>query len=177
MGAFQGYKPEFPNPYPDHWTSVSDFTYLSDLYICRARTGLTSSRDRETQYLVYGEYRVAFKVDGRRQELAVPSGMLTDLASVPAIARPIVDRVGPHLEASIVHDFLFLAWQDLAGHKARKQDFHFANEVLLAGLKSAGMGLLKRQLIYRAVSSFVGYQIYRDENAGTRYVKVPPMSP
>ncbi len=176
MTPFQPYNPVVPSDlYPNDWSTISDFSYDDHLYLARANKAIASSRKRETQYLVAADYRVSFRIDGQQQRTAitVPSGMLTDLASVPRLARPLVGRVGPHLEASIVHDFLFLAWQDIPGHGARKKDFHFANEVMHQAMIAAKVGGVGRTIILAAVSSFVGWWIYEEPNKGPRYVHVP----
>ncbi len=88
-------------------------------------------------YVVGAPYRVTLHVDGARREITVPEGMKTDLASVPRLARAVVGRVGPHLEAAIVHDCLFSAWKEIAGRGARRRDWEFANAVF-DGLMRAG---------------------------------------
>jgi Protein of unknown function (DUF1353) len=83
--------------------------------------------------------------------------MLTDLASVPRVARWLVDRVGPHLEAAIVHDFLYIAWQDVAGGRgAREEDRRFADELMRVAMESAKVGATSRFVIHNAVRSFGG---------------------
>ncbi len=93
--------------------------------------------------------------------------MLTDLASVPRVARGIVGKVGPHLEASIVHDFLFIAWQLLDGRGARKEDFRFANAVMFAGLDATDLVSLGRNAIKAALNfPYFAWSTYRDRNDG-----------
>lgn len=82
--------------------------------------------------------------------------MLTDLSSVPRLTRPILDRVGPHLEGSIVHDFLYVAWQDVLGRGARDDDRRFADQLFKVAMEEAGAATTKRWLIYQAVSTFGG---------------------
>ena len=176
MTPFQPYNPGIPiDLYPEKWETISDFSYDDHLYLARASKIIASSRKRETQYLVAADYRVSFRIDGQQQRttITVPSGMLTDLASVPRLARPLVGRVGPHLEASIVHDFLFLAWQDIPNRGARERDFEFANEVMRQAMIIAKVGGVGRTVILAAVSSFVGRRIYDEPNSGPRYVDVP----
>ena len=63
----------------------------------------------DANYVVGEEYSASVTVTGPgapsdgRLKIAVPKGMLTDLCSVPRLARWLVSRVGPHLEASILH--------------------------------------------------------------------------
>ncbi|MEM6944954.1 MAG: DUF1353 domain-containing protein, partial [Pseudomonadota bacterium] len=131
--------------------------------------------DRETQYVVAEDYTVSFLVDERlpRWQITVPKGMLTDLTSVPRVGRWFVGRVGPHLEAAIVHDFLFIAWQDPEGREPKVRDFEFANEVMRVAMKQAKVHIFKRRVIITAVSSFVGWSIFRERDAKPRYIRVP----
>lgn len=169
--GFEPYDPVVRNPYPERWETVSGFSYDTDLYLARARRALVDGSNREAEYIVAAEYRCSCTVDGRPWIIVVPSGMLTDLTSSPWAARLIINRVGPHLEAAIVHDFLFLAWQDLAGHRARRSDFRFANVVMREAMQAAGISLPVRSLIYAAVASPVGWQTFVGENPKPRYVR------
>ena len=113
--AVRCYEPEVHDPYPHRkWNRIWRFSYESDLHLLRLRRGLPGTR-REAQYIVAKPYLVSFKLDdeGVRRNITVPKGMLTDLASVPRPLRWYAGRVGPHLEAAVVHDFLYVAWQDL----------------------------------------------------------------
>jgi hypothetical protein len=169
--GFAPYDPVVRNPYPEQWETVSDFSYDTDLYLARARKALVDGRNREAEYIVAAEYRCSCRVDGRPWPIVVPSGMLTDLTSSPRVARAIVNRVGPHLEAAIVHDFLFLAWQDLPGHGARRSDFRFANVVMREAMAAAGISVVVRSLIFATVSSPVAWQTFIGANPKPRYVR------
>lgn len=169
--GFIPYDPVVRNPYPETWQTVSRFSYDSDLYLARARKAIVDGENREAEYILAAEYTCSCTVDGRDWPITVPSGMLTDLTSSPWAARLVIGRVGPHLEAAIVHDFLFIAWQDIAGRGARDGDFRFANTVMDAALDAAGVGGLKRGLIRTAVSSPVGWYTFHDPNPKPRYVR------
>lgn len=169
--GFEPYDPVVRNPYPERWETVSGFSYETDLYLARARRALVDGRNREAEYIVAAEYRCSCTVDGRTWQIVVPSGMLTDLTSSPRAARVIVNRIGPHLEAAIVHDFLYLAWQDLPGHGARRDDFRFANVVMREAMAAAGIGRAARSLIYAAISSPVGWRTFVGANPKPRYVR------
>ncbi len=173
MADFDPYVPNIQNPYPSNWTSITDFSYETHLYLARAKKAIQGGSGRESEYIVSAEYVCSCKVDEQRWEIRVPSGMLTDLTSVPWIARLIVGRVGRHLEAAIIHDFMFLAWQDIPGHGARGNDFRFANQVMLESMIKAGVCFLSRNLIFLTVSSFVARWVYNAPNPGTKYVRVP----
>ncbi|MEM7500243.1 MAG: DUF1353 domain-containing protein, partial [Pseudomonadota bacterium] len=126
------------NPYPEHWRRISDVCFETPLVLARAARAIPFAGDREAQYVLAAAYRVSYRIDNEpaRRQVVVPAGMLTDLASVPAIARWFVGRVGPHLEAAILHDYLFIAWQELPGHGARSRDFDFANAMMMAAMEA-----------------------------------------
>ncbi len=169
------YKPEFENPYPDKgWTQISKFEYATPLHLYRKIEAVQIREGEDADYIVWRDYTVRFKLDNEDEprEITVPRGMLTDLASVPRVARSVVGRVGPHLEASIVHDFLYIAWQDLEGRGPRDEDREFADELMRVALEEAGVSGWQRFLIYRAVSWFGG-GAYRRGEKEPRYVKIP----
>lgn len=159
--------------FPHGWKRIDKFRYTSDLHLMRARQGLLDV-GREAQYVVSQEYSFRFQVDGRDYMMYVPEGMLTDLASVPRLARWFIGRVGPHLEAAIIHDFLFIAWQDIEDYTPLREDFRFANEVMHQAMKSAGVPGWKRWLIKQAISSGVAWSVYKERNRLPRYVEVRP---
>lgn len=148
-----------PDPYPTKFgkgDSITEFKYKSHLHILRLkqRPGRIGT-DREAQYVVGKDYAVSYKLKSDKlnsaqwQTITVPRGTLTDLASVPRLFRGIVGRVGPHLEASIVHDYLYVAWQvkDKWPTDAMRR---FADELYLVAMQEAGM-VCKAHLIYLAV--------------------------
>ena len=155
-----------PDPYPTKYrkeNSITGFRYKSHLHILRLkqRPGRIGT-DRETQYIVGKDYSVCYELDGESwHPITVPRGTLTDLASVPRLFRSIVGRVGPHLEASVVHDYLYVAWQVKC--KCPTEEMRrFADELYLAAMQAAGMGC-KAHLIYLAVR-FAGGGIFRGRN-------------
>lgn len=173
MPDFAPYDPPFDDPYPPEWQALSDFRYETPLRLARAETALGIGDDREAEYIVADEYVCTVRVDGTPWPLRVPCGMLTDLASVPRLGRVAVGRTGPHLEASILHDFLFIAWQSLPGRGPRERDFAFANAVMLEAMAAAGIGWIKRQAVFLAVSSPFGRAVFREREGAARFVRVP----
>ena len=155
-----------PDPYPPNYgkgNSITGFRYKSHLHILRLkqRPGRIGT-DRETQYIVGKDYSVCYELDGKSwHPITVPRGALTDLASVPRLFRSIVGRVGPHLEASVVHDYLYVAWQ-VKCKRPTEEMRRFADELYLAAMQAAGMGC-KAHLIYLAVR-FAGRGIFRGRN-------------
>jgi hypothetical protein len=167
------YVPAFANPYPDAYDGapITEFRYETPLSLWRPIGTVQNRRGKEdAEYFVDADYHVTFKVGGAPASVTVPRGMLTDLASVPRLLRWAVSQVGPHLEASIVHDFLYLAWQDMPGRGARRADHEFADAVLVAGLKEAEVGWFEEWLMERAVKNF-GWPVYAEPNRSPRYGK------
>lgn len=154
-----------PDPYPKSYekqTSITKFQYKSDLFLLRLKQRLGYG-DREEQYIVAKDYTVRYKLNGGAwQDVTVPRGTLTNLASSPRPARIFVGRVGPHLEASIVHDYLYIAWQ-VKGLKPTADRRRFADDLMLAAMKAAGMGC-KAEIIYRAIRLFGG-SIFLEEDS------------
>ncbi|WP_119165788.1 DUF1353 domain-containing protein [Algihabitans albus] len=161
MTSDRFYTPEIVSPYPKTFELIENFEYSSHLRIGRKNKKIVRYRESEVSYVVLRDYSVTFTVDGRRQRLTVPAGMMTDLASVPAFARPAIGRVGPHLEASIVHDFLFVAWQLLPTGVARPSDWRFANEVMYAALRQTAMAAWKQWAVRRALNGF-SWRVFRE---------------
>lgn len=155
-----------PDPYPTKYgkgDSITGFKYKSHLHILRMkqRPGRIGT-DREAQYVVGTDYAVCYQLNDKQwQTITVPRGTLTDLASVPPLFRVIVGRVGPHLEASIIHDYLYVAWQ-VKGKCPTDAMWRFADELYLAAMQEAGMGC-KAHLIYQAVR-FAGRCIFYGRN-------------
>ena len=144
---------ELSPPYPvdPDWNLISEFQYKSQLKLLRFKNR-PSYISPKKHYIVAKDYTVCFKLDGKAKSITVPKGMLTDLASVPPIFRFYVGRVGTHLEASIFHDYLYVAWQ-LTEISPTKNMRRFADELMLAGMLASGIWC-KAWVIYWAVRLF-----------------------
>lgn len=152
-------------PYADPSVNIQDFSYTDWLVLGRAPYTLKRG-NREAMYVVMEDYRVSLEIDGKLMVIVVPKGMTTDLTSVPRFFRNIIGRVGPHLEAAIVHDWLYVAWQ-LQDREPTRADWKFANRVLYAGLKSAKVSWITRVGIRLAMEfPFLSWGVFkgRDTN-------------
>lgn len=166
------YVPEFDNPYPKReWSQITDFRYDTPLVLYRGIEAVKKADGRDADYISLRPYTIRYRLDGDQHSITVPPGMLTDLASVPRAGRWLIGRVGPHLEASIVHDFLYIAWQDIPGYGAREDDRAFADELFRVGMKQAKVSGFKKAMIYRAVRWFGGGTYKRRDT--NRYVRIP----
>lgn len=164
--------PAFPVfPYPPGWTDLSDVQFDTDLVLVRLKDTVRMREAEDADYVVGADYTVRLTVDGVGWGIAVPRGLITDLTSVPAPLRIIASRVGPWLEAAIVHDYLYIAWQDVPGLRPRARDRAFADLVMLRAMEAAHVGVVKRRLIYFAVRAFGGRAFRRQSDE--RYVTLP----
>lgn len=119
---------------------ITDFEYIDDLHLLRRKHG------GGNLFVVSVPYAVGFKIDGIDESVTVPSGMKTDLASIPKIVpKWVAEKLDGHLEAAVVHDFLCIEqlWTS-----------EIAAEIFLAGMVAAGVGKIKRNYMYRAVKWF-----------------------
>ncbi len=149
------YVPVFDSPYPEQLPlSISEFTYDTPLHLCRYIRCLQLGDGSGANFVVSKSYTVHVKLDGVLREITVPEGMLTDLSSVPRFARWFISRVGRHLEASIVHDFLYIAWQDLEGQPILEIHRKFADKLLFVAMKAVGVNWLKRWVVYLSLRAF-----------------------
>lgn len=141
------------NPYPrDPKGKITAFEYKSDLHLLRFSMGLKGV-SRKDQYIVAAPYTVSYQLNGSKRTITVPKGMLTDLSSAPFPLNSIVGRVGPHLEATIVHDYLYVAWQDQEHGLDTEANRKFADKIMLEGMKASGMRCMA-YLIYAVIYVF-----------------------
>lgn len=163
--------PDVGNPYIARDEDIDRFEYDTDLVILRMKKACRMGRDSEADYIIAAPYTVSFGPESDRHEITIPKGMLTDLTSVPWLFRWLVERVGPHLEAAIVHDFLFIAWQDMEPKRPPdREDWLFANRVMVAGMRKAEVKPWIRWIIARAIASGVSWRRYAREDAPPRYI-------
>ena len=124
--------------------------YLTELVVRRYRRGIPG------RAFITAEPLEVQMPDGSR--LRAPASMATDLASVPRAFRPFFDRLGPMLEASVIHDAAYcgqlqlrfehrgsLQWP-LAGLNRREADRAFWEL-----LRAAGVGRCRAWLLWCAV--------------------------
>ncbi len=138
------------NPYPDRdEVEIDTFAYTEPLIVGREDSEVRPG----AAWKVWEDYRVSFRINGEATVLVVPKGTLTDFSTVPAPLRPVVARVGAHLEASVVHDYLYDAWAAFRPGPTER-DRLFADKVFLAALVAAEVPAWRRTLMYQAVRRF-----------------------
>lgn len=142
------------NPYPGEWVDLSAFEYLSALSLIRPLGSVTKRLGEDADYVLARDFDVRLRVDGVEIVLSAPRALVTDLTSVPWAFRWIVGRVGPWLEAAVLHDYLYVAWQLVPGKAPTPRDRLFADRVMLLAMEAAEVGPLRRRLIYAATRAF-----------------------
>ena len=154
------------NPYPDRQVEVGDVALQSDLVLLRTREALINRDNGEDVYLLGAPFRVTWKGDGGAGgEITVPAGFITDLTSVPPLFRLFVSRAGPWLEAAVVHDYLYIAWQLVDGRGPRDLDRKFADDIMFAAMKEANVSAWRRWGIYLALR-VAGRWTYQEDDGG-----------
>ena len=152
-----------PDPFPASDTKkITGFKYLDELKFVR-HAKVHVDKTPRSLWQLSANFRVRMTVhlkNGNTYPLTIkaPRGLYTDLASVPEPLWGLVGPIGEHLEASIVHDYLYMAWTDFR-NKALTRDWDFADLVFLAGMKVSKVK--KRQLIYNVVHSPIGWTVFR----------------
>ncbi|WP_316013544.1 DUF1353 domain-containing protein [Roseobacter sp. HKCCA0434] len=145
------------NPYPERVPRGIVVKYTSALRLLRLRDAPKMRDGEDADYIVSAPFTVVWQADGiEPRELRVPAGLITDLVSVPRPFRWIVSRAGPYLEAAILHDYLYIAWQDVPGRGVRDADRAFADAIMLAAMAEARVGAMLRWVIHASVRLFGG---------------------
>jgi hypothetical protein len=98
--------------------------------------------------------------------LAIPAGFVTDFASIPQIAQSLISKLGPHIRAAIVHDYLY--WSQCCSR-------HEADAIFGKMMKDLGVSLLTRKALYFAVANF-GREAWH-QNAQDRADGLPRVVP
>jgi hypothetical protein len=122
----------------------TDFEFEGDLHTVRYKD---RPQEMDALFIVEQEYWVTFKLDGKDCEYGVAEGTTTDLASIPKVVpRWIVQQLGPHIEAAVVHDRLCI---DQA-----PWDSQTAANIFLAGMIAGRTPAWKARSMYEAVYYF-----------------------
>ena len=84
---------------------------------------------------------------GRDDLWTVPIGFITDLASIPRLFRSIISKIGRHLRAAVVHDWLYVEQPD----GISRAD---ADGVFRRIMREDEVGWFERWAMWSAVRSF-----------------------
>jgi len=93
--------------------------------------------------------------------ITVPTGTLTDGASIPKAFHNIMGPFGPWFKAAVIHDFLY---SPQSCHHFAGVTRALAHAIFLQAMEDCGVGWLTRRTIYRAVRMF-GWMPYKKGKA------------
>ena len=130
---------------------------MTDPRVFYSRDVKVAWRNHPSRFEVTEPYDVLW-VDSEGVTLAkftVEAGLLTDGPSIPKRLRSIVPWYGHHFQPAVTHDDCYKHHHGLT----RAQ----ADLLFLDGMKDEGVPLLRRRVIYHAVSLFGGFS-WRSED-------------
>ncbi|SEW47411.1 Protein of unknown function [Cognatiyoonia koreensis] len=152
------------NPYPEGRVRITNLTFVDDLILFRPQEELLNRKDDMDVYLLGADKTVHWESDdGDCGIVTVPFGFITDLTSVPWVFRLFVSRAGPWLEAAVVHDYLYVAWNEVEGARPDPKDRKFADDIMFAAMTTANVGAIRKWAIYASVRLFGGWTFGRDD--------------
>ena len=176
---------ESHNPYPDERRGAMDVGFETPLVLYRppglltsAETGLVTHPKGDV-YLVGAPFTLRWADDATGPAgapITVPAGFITDLTSVPAAFRAFISRAGPWLEAAVVHDYLYVAWQDVPVRGHLEQDRRFADDIMLAAMGESQVPPLTKWAIYWSVRAFGGGGFHRPDKLRYANCKDPTLA-
>ena len=138
------------NPFPqEKIDKITGISYVGEMrFVRHAKAHLDTPKSLWQLTDDFGASMTVHPTSGSPYSLTItaPRGLYTDLFSLPQPLWFVVGPIGKHLEISILHDYLYMAWTDHRETAAR-QDWRFADKMFLAGLKMSGVGWLKRSLM------------------------------
>ena len=161
-----------PYPIPKDWQKITAVKYCDPLILVRCKPRGKNWDGKK--FIVGRAYEVKYKwtdnsgVNQGYHSIVVPCGLVTDLASIPRIARSVVSKVGPHVEASVVHDYLYGVQKEYGPATVNAHDRKFTEELFNRLMKQAGVSSFQRNLLYRACKWF-GKWSFKD--ATNHYMK------
>jgi hypothetical protein len=100
--------------------------------------------DNEKAFAVDKPYTLTAIYQGKVHDIAVPSGFLTDLASVPTIGTLFVKQFGRHSPAAVFHDWCY---EQEGGYHSKA----FADALFFALLQWMHVSPVKAAAMYAAV--------------------------
>lgn len=164
------------SPYPsDHWDEITAARFDSPLCLCRLTA--RPSYNPNSEAILFAPYRVSYSLDGHpMKSFEIDPNFITDGTSVPngilgPVARGLkITQWGKGLEASVVHDYLYIAWQYLNPPGTPKDEYKcFADKLFYQLLLACGVGRWGASIRYSASRTFWGRKAFKDSNPNTWY--------
>ena len=117
--------------------------------------GERPSRKDERSYILLSEIEFYVEFEGMDEVLTIeiPRGFVTDLASVPRVAWPLIGPSGSHAPAAILHDWLYRA--DVPFSR-RTADLYFRYAMDVSGVPA-----VRKWILWAGVRLPVGAWVWR----------------
>lgn len=109
---------------------------------------------------------------GSTERVIIPTGFITDFASIPRVLWNILPPTGRYGKAAVIHDWLYqkqiitVLWPEVGkAVGARLVDRAEADHILLEGMQALEVGWLTRSTIYSGVRTggWVTWDKYRNQ--------------
>ncbi|MEA2036130.1 MAG: DUF1353 domain-containing protein [Nanoarchaeota archaeon] len=97
------------------------------------------------KFRVYLSFDYHIGSEDSDEVINIPEGYLTDLASIPPIARWLIPKLGRHAQAATLHDYIY----EYNKYSRKKCD-----KIFLEAMKVLKVPFWKRQVMHKAVRMF-----------------------
>lgn len=138
-----------------------------DLRTLASVKGKDATRKDERNYILLEDviYRIVDE-DGQGSYVVVPRGFVTDLASIPRIAWPLIGPSGAHAQAAVIHDWLY---RDQSQYSRRDSD-----AIFLEAMRESGVNQARRWILWLGVRFPVGALVwYRNSKKSPEVIDLP----
>jgi len=123
------------------YPAITNFVFPDHLDLIRFRQG-----HHGIHFMVQVAYRAMFDTpDGVTHTVTVPPGTTTDFASIPRVFQSIVTKLGPHIEAAVIHDHLCITREN-SGYTSKE-----AADIFYAGMIAGGTPRRTAWMMWKAV--------------------------
>lgn len=139
-----------------------------DLRTLSSVMGADAVRDDERNYILLEDLTYPFTdTAGNIQFITVPRGFVTDLASIPRIAWPLIGPSGMHAQAAVLHDWLYRSWT----HNFTRRE---ADAIFRDAMEDSGVNAVRKLILWFGVRLPVGAWIWhRNKKSSPRFIHLP----
>lgn len=136
---------------------MSRFTSHLGLTLYEDANGDAITKGGRCQWVLASPLRYDVGAEGSGETITVPAGAMTDLASIPRFAAPLLPPDGPWAKAAVVHDHLYRTrgtcfWDGFNGRtRAKPYTRAESDKILREAMEVLGVPAWKRAVIYAAV--------------------------
>jgi hypothetical protein len=88
-----------------------------------------------------------YRLNNQAEVITVPTGYITDLASIPRILWIFMPPEGRYIKAAVIHDYLC----DLA---KTQDDYRYADDVFYEAMRVSGVTYIEAKLMYSVVKLY-----------------------